>query len=63
MTLSTRKKEKKNWKEFIKHGEVVVECDKLARASGMFVGLLKHPKGRMECERHPRAPGQGTLES
>jgi len=28
---------------------------------GMFVGLLKRPKGSLESERHPT--GQGTLES
>ena len=45
VTLSTRKKEK-NRKEFIKHGEVLVECDKLAGVSVNVCGAAEAPKGQ-----------------
>ena len=47
VALSTRKKErKKKRKEFIKHGEVVVECDKLAGVSVNVCGAAEAPKGQ-----------------
>ena len=35
--------------------DVLVLCEQLAGVS-VYVGLLKHPKNRLERKRHPRVP-------